>query len=46
MHAQFLAKKTEIRDIRVKNNIKINLAEEGCDSVGLTNWASIKGLLQ
>ena len=41
MHAKFLARKTEIRDIGIENNIKINIAEVGCDNVGLT-----KGLLQ
>jgi hypothetical protein len=46
MHAKFLTIKTEIRDIGIQNNIKINIAEVGCDNVGLTNWASINGLLQ
>ena len=46
MHAKFLTRKTEIRDIGIKDNTKIILAQVGCDNVGLANWASMKGLLQ
>ena len=37
-------KKHEIRDIGIKNNIKINLTEVGRDDVGLTKVASINPL--